>query len=116
VNVIAKPRLKTFWLEHPPAQAPLTIWFKHMRRTRYENLNELRTRFPQADSVGPFTVFLLTRQHLAGCSRFNIGGNKYRLIVKIIYTSQRIYVDSILTHEQYDLWTEAMRKKQKDRN
>jgi mRNA interferase HigB len=103
VNVIAKPRLKAFWLEHLPAQAPLTIWFKHMRRTRYENLNELRTRFPQADLVGPFTVF-------------NIGGNKYRLIVKIIYTSQRIYVDSILTHEQYDLWTEAMRKKQKDRN
>jgi mRNA interferase HigB len=100
VNVIAKPRLRIFWMEHPEAQPPLTVWFKHMRRTRYENINELRVRFPQADLVGPYTVF-------------NIGGNKYRLIVKIIYTSQRIYVDQILTHAEYNEWTEQMRKKKK---
>jgi mRNA interferase HigB len=97
VNVIAKSRLRIFWTKHPEAQAPSMVWFKHMRRTRYENINEVRLRFPQADLVGVYTVF-------------NIGGNKYRLIVKIIYTSQRVYVDQILTHDE---WTEQMRKKKK---
>ncbi len=69
-----------------------------MRRTRYQNVNELRQRFPNADLVGTYTVF-------------NIGGNKSRLVVKIIYTTQKIYVDRILTHEQYNLWTIEMRSK-----
>jgi mRNA interferase HigB len=42
---------------------------------------------------------------------FNIGGNKYRLIVKMIYTSQKVYVDKVLTHKQYDLWTDEIRAK-----
>lgn len=71
-----------------------------MRRTRYQNTNELREQFPSADLVGRYTVF-------------NIGGNKYRLIVKMIYTSQKIYIDKVLTHKQYDLWTEEMRAKTK---
>jgi mRNA interferase HigB len=33
---------------------------------------------------------------------FNIGGNKYRLIVKIRYQRQRIYVIHVLTHQDYD--------------
>jgi mRNA interferase HigB len=98
VNVIAKPRLRKFWTEYPPAQIPLTIWFKHMRRTRYQNTNELRAQFPSADLVGRYTVF-------------NIGGNKYRLIVKMIYTSQKVYVNKVLTHKQYDLWTDEIRAK-----
>ena len=92
MNVIAKPRLKVFWQLHPPAQIPLTIWWEHMRRTRYENFNVLAARFPNADQVGHYTIF-------------NIGGNKYRLVVKIIYRSQRIYIDRILIHSDYDFWS-----------
>ena len=39
---------------------------------------------------------------------FNIGGNKYRLIARIVYRSQTIFVVRIMTHEEYDLgkWKE----------
>ena len=33
---------------------------------------------------------------------FNIGGNKYRLVVAIHYRGRRIYVRFIGTHQEYD--------------
>jgi putative transcriptional regulator len=33
---------------------------------------------------------------------FNIGGNKYRLIVRLVFRSQRIYIKEFLTHAEYD--------------
>ncbi|WP_425445538.1 type II toxin-antitoxin system HigB family toxin [Tychonema bourrellyi] len=35
-------------------------------------------------------------------SPFNIKGNRYRLIVDLIYDSQRIYIKYVLTHAEYD--------------
>ncbi len=34
--------------------------------------------------------------------RFNIAGNKYRLVVAVRYRIQRIYVRFIGTHQEYD--------------
>ena len=33
---------------------------------------------------------------------FNIGGNKYRLIVDMLYREQRTYVREVLTHADYN--------------
>jgi len=33
---------------------------------------------------------------------FNIGGNKYRLIVDMDYQYKRVFVKAILTHSEYD--------------
>ena len=44
--------------------------------------------YPHADFVNPYTVF-------------NIGGNKYRLSVKIEYARQLIFVKTIETHARY---------------
>ena len=37
----------------------------------------------------------------AGLTVFNIGGNKYRLVVDVVYQYQIIYVKMIMTHAQY---------------
>jgi mRNA interferase HigB len=55
----------------------------------WQNLAELKQTFPSADLVKKFTVF-------------NIGGNKYRLIVYIDYECQIIFIRHILTHAEYD--------------
>ncbi len=54
-----------------------------------ENLVEVRRVYGHADFVDPYTVF-------------NIKGNTYRLIVKIEYRYQKIFVKHLLTHEDYD--------------
>ena len=54
-----------------------------------ENLVDIQNIYANAEAVGNFTVF-------------NIKGNNYRLIVDIIYSTQRIYIKYILTHAEYD--------------
>jgi len=33
---------------------------------------------------------------------FNIRSNRYRLIVRIVFQYQRIYIKEVLTHAEYD--------------
>ena len=36
------------------------------------------------------------------CVVFNIGGNKYRLVARVLYPSQKVFVLKVMTHEEYD--------------
>ena len=59
----------------------------------WRNLRDVRADYPSADGVkvtSGRTVII-----------FNIGGNKYRLIVDILYPVQVIYVCMVLTHAEY---------------
>lgn len=33
---------------------------------------------------------------------FNIGGNKYRLVTRILYPSQKVFILKVMTHKEYD--------------
>jgi mRNA interferase HigB len=89
MNVISRKRLEDFWQGHPDSKAPLKSWYNICRKARWENLDDVQEIYSHADLVGDCTVF-------------NIGGNKYRLITKIRYRYQRIYVIHVLTHKDYD--------------
>lgn len=89
MHIITRQRLKEFWETHPTAKSPLQAWYTHARQAQWQSLLEVREDFPTADQVQRLTVF-------------NIGGNNYRLIVRIEYEKQRIYIRSVLTHAEYD--------------
>jgi mRNA interferase HigB len=89
VHVISRKKLKEAALIHRDAEAALQAWFKVAESATWQSLNEVRKTYASADSVGKFTVF-------------NIKGNKYRLIVKIEYTYQKIFIKHVLTHAEYD--------------
>lgn len=36
---------------------------------------------------------------------FNIGGNKYRLVLSMRYPKQKVYIDEVFTHAEYDRQT-----------
>jgi len=46
--------------------------------------------FPSASFVGKHRTI------------FNIGGNKYRLVVDMRYDLGRVYIRAVLTHVEYD--------------
>jgi mRNA interferase HigB len=105
VNVVSKKTIRAFLENHDPeALEPLSRWYNLLRKSSPTNFAELRAIFASADFVNPFTVFLLTRQHLAGCSRFNVGGNKYRIITLIDYEGQFTKIRHVFTHPEYDDW------------
>jgi len=77
------------WEKYPDSKIPLIRWFKIMDKQDFGNFVELRVTFPSADQVGDLTVF-------------NIGGNKYRLIVAIHFNRGKVYIRHVLTHAGYD--------------
>ena len=95
MNVISRKKLEQFWDKHPDAKPSLKSWYNTCRKAHWRSLDEVHQVYPQADAVGDCTVF-------------NIGGNKYRLIARIVYRSQTLFVIAVLTHEEYDLekWKE----------
>lgn len=89
MNVVSKPALRQFWETHPDAESPLLAWHKTARKAEWGTLVEVKQTYPHADLVGECTVF-------------NTKGNDYRLITKINYRRQAIYIKKVMTHAEYD--------------
>jgi mRNA interferase HigB len=90
MHVISFKRIREFFQVHRDAESPLTAWYRTVKKANWQNLAELKQTYPAADLVGRYVVF-------------NIKGNKYRLIARIVYRSQTVFVMSVMTHEKYDL-------------
>jgi mRNA interferase HigB len=69
-------------------EAPISEWYKVAENATWRSMVDVRRVYPHADFVDPYTVF-------------NIKGNTYRLIVKIEYRWQLIFVKHLLTHDEY---------------
>jgi mRNA interferase HigB len=89
LHVISRKRLREFWKKHPDSETPLSAWYKAASRADWKSITDVRKTYPHADAVGRCTVF-------------NVGGHDYRLIVKINYSRQVIYIRSVVTHAEYD--------------
>ena len=89
MRIIKRGALEQFWQRHPDAKASLEAWYGVMRKANWKTPTQRKQVYHNADLVGRRTVF-------------NIAGNKYRLIVRVNYQSQRVFVLHILTHAEYD--------------
>jgi mRNA interferase HigB len=89
MHVITRTRLVEFWEKHSTAKNFLLLWYNLTVGANWQNFVELRELFPSADLVENFTVF-------------NVGGNKYRLIVFVDYTYQKVFIRHVLTHSEYN--------------
>ena len=93
MRVISKSRLKQFWGEpgRDAAEGPLRAWYTHVnnKAIAWQTWADVRAAFATASFVG-------------NCVVFNIGGNKYRLITRILYPSQKVFILKVMTHEEYD--------------
>ncbi len=89
MHIITRKRLIEFSKRHPDSEEALNRWYHIVKKSIYNSFAELRKTFPSVDRVGNFMIF-------------NIGGNKYRLIVYIVFRTRKVYIRHILTHAEYD--------------
>jgi len=92
MRVIAFKSLKLFW-ENPlysDAENSLRAWYQDAKNANWKNSNEVKAQFKNASIIGNNRVV------------FNIKGNTYRLVVKIEYDFQFMFIRFIGTHKQYD--------------
>ena len=90
MNVVARKTLQAFWTRHPPARGPLTSWYNHVKAADWRSPQDVRDDFRSADFVGDNRVI------------FDVGGNKYRVVVRISYTFKQVLVKFVGTYAEYD--------------
>ena len=93
MRVISKARLRQFWETsgYEDSAGPLRAWHTHIshRTVAWRSWSEVKTQYGSVSLVGT-------------CVVFNIGGNKYRLVVRILYPSQKVFILRVMTHVEYD--------------
>jgi len=89
-NVINRKALLEFCLKYPPAKTALLEWYHELRKSNFRSFNELKGEYGTASLVGDDRV----------C--FNIMGNSYRLIVRIVFEFNVIQIKWFGTHDEYD--------------
>ena len=82
--------IRDFIKKNPDAADSLNNWYTITEKSDWANFNELRSLFGSADAVGNDLYV------------FNIKGNRYRLIVLIIFKVRTVYIRFVGTHTQYD--------------
>lgn len=90
MHIITQTRLRAFAKRFPAADVPLRTWEHLMRTKRYKTPNEVKEDFPSVDFLGD------------GKTVFDIGGNKFRLVVKMLYQRGQVLIRHVLTHKEYD--------------
>lgn len=90
MRVISKKILREFWEVHPDCLQQLKSWHQEANSSNWNNPNDVKMKYPSAS--------LLTDNRIV----FNIKGNNYRLIIKIKYEYQMLWIRFIGTHTEYD--------------
>ena len=90
MRVIAKKILREFWHKHTNCEQQLKSWYREVEKSRWKNTNDIKRMYSSASILNDNRVV------------FNIKGNKYRLIVKINFSYQMVWIRFIGTHKEYD--------------
>jgi mRNA interferase HigB len=92
MRVIAKSTLRKFWEQpaYSDAQGPLESWYEEAVKADWKSPQAIKNQYRNANICNNNRVV------------FNIGGNKYRLVVEMQYRAGIAWVKFIGTHAQYD--------------
>jgi mRNA interferase HigB len=90
MRIIAHRTIKEYGTQHANAKTALDSWYKTTKAARWKDLQDIKTSFNSVDYVG-------NQRYV-----FNIKGNDYRLVGKILFVQQIIYIRFIGTHEEYN--------------
>ncbi len=93
MRLIARAALREFWESNPAytdSKKPLIEWYRHMEKSTFHTPQDLKVELRTASILKGGRVV------------FNIGGNKYRVIMAIDYLRQLGFIRFVGTHAQYN--------------
>ncbi len=90
MRVISRKWLNELARRHPNAKSALDAWFHEAEDADWANPAQVKAQHATASILKNGRVV------------FNIGGNKYRLVVRINYAYRVVYVRFAGTHSEYD--------------
>ena len=90
MRIITKAAIREYSLNHASAKEALNEWYVRAKAADWGSLADIKEDFGSVDYVGNDKYV------------FNIKGNNYRLIVRIIFDIYTIYIRFIGTHAEYN--------------
>lgn len=90
MKFIATAPLRRFSVKHPDGLTAINAWETKTKAAKWQVPADIKAEFSSASFVASNRLV------------FNIGGNKYRLIVAIAYRIGVVYIKFIGTHSEYD--------------
>lgn len=90
MRIIALRTLREFWEEHPDSEQQLRAWYQKAVGAEWRTPAEVKEAYRSASILANNRVI------------FNIKGNDYRLVVRIRYDIQIIYIRFVGSHTEYD--------------
>lgn len=91
MQIISRAALRDFWAKHPRAERPLSAWYKIVSKAAWSGPADVKAQF------GSTVDFVADNRVI-----FDIGGNKYRIIVHAAYPYGRVLVKFVGTHAEYN--------------
>jgi mRNA interferase HigB len=91
VQIIAKRTLRLFWEKHSQAEMPLRSWYALVEAAQWNGPADVKTMF------GANVDFIRDSRLI-----FDVGGNKYRVVVDVAYGFGRVLIKFVGTHKEYD--------------
>lgn len=90
LNSITRKTLLDYCKKYPAASTALQEWYHELLNSDFKNFNELKRVYGNASVVADDRVV------------FNIMGNKYRLVVRILFDYKVVQIKWFGTHAAYD--------------
>ena len=90
MRIVAKRTLRLYWEQEHEAEQPLKSWFAIASKAEWSSPRDVKATYGNASVLAGNRVV------------FNIGGNKYRLVVRFDYPRRIGFVRFIGTHAEYD--------------
>jgi mRNA interferase HigB len=88
--VISKRKLIEFYNQELKGKEPLLKWYNQTEISDWSNLSDIKETFNTVDYTGNDRYV------------FDIGGNKYRIVAMIHFSTRTLYIKFVGTHKQYD--------------
>lgn len=89
-NIITRKTLLEYCKKYPSAATALQEWYYELSTCDFKNFNELKQFYRSASIIADDRVV------------FNIMGNKYRLVIRIVFDFKSIQIKWFGTHAEYD--------------
>jgi mRNA interferase HigB len=88
LKVYGESTVAKFARKHPASRRPLRRFLEIVQDADWPHFTAVKQSFAAADYAPS-----------AGTLIFDIGGNKYRLIARVDFGEQVLYIQSVLTHD-----------------
>lgn len=89
-HVLSKPVLEECWKKYPNSKGPLLSWWNEATKSYWRKPSDIKGKFGSADFIPGNRVV------------FDIGGNNYRIVVKMEYRIGLVFIRFAGTHSEYE--------------